>query len=105
MVVALYGDWGSGKTSTLNLCFEGLKNLPLEEQPLVVWFNPWWYSNTGELLAQFFEELGSGLEEQAGQKRIGALAGIKDKLTSYRMLIGPTGAVADLFVSGVRSLS
>src|SRR5215211_7771856 len=51
MVVALYGDWGSGKTSTLNLCFEALKNLPLEEQPLVVWFNPWWYSNTGKLIA------------------------------------------------------
>jgi len=100
MVVALYGDWGSGKTSTLNLCFEALKNLPLEEQPLVVWFNPWWYSNTGELLAQFFEELGSALEEQAGQRRIGALAGIRDKLVSYRKLIAPVGAVADLFVSG-----
>ena len=40
MVVALYGDWGSGKTPTLNLCFEALKNMSLEEQPPVVWFNP-----------------------------------------------------------------
>ena len=100
MVVALYGGWGSGKTSVLNLCFEALGELPEEQQPLVVRFNPWWYSNTGELLAQFFEELGSALEEQAEDKGIGALRGIKEKLLSYRKLIAPAGAVADLFVSG-----
>ena len=66
----------------------------------MVRFNPWWYSNTGELLAQFFEELGSVLEEQAEQRRISALAGIKDKLVSYRKLIAPAGAVAGLAVSG-----
>jgi len=100
MVAALYGDWGSGKTSTLNLCFEALQELRPEDQPLVVRFNPWWYSNTGELLAQFFEELGSALQEQADSKGIGALTGIKDKMLSYRRLIAPAGAVADLFVSG-----
>jgi hypothetical protein len=100
MVVALYGDWGSGKTSVLNLCFEALGKLSQEQQPLVVRFNPWWYSNTGELLAQFFEELGTALEEQAESKGIGALKGIKGKLLSYRKLIAPAGAVADLFISG-----
>lgn len=40
MVAALYGNWGSGKTSVLNLCFEALSELPEEEQPLVVRFNP-----------------------------------------------------------------
>ncbi|MDP9439439.1 MAG: KAP family NTPase [Actinomycetota bacterium] len=100
MVVALYGDWGSGKTSTLNLCFEALGELPAEAQPLMVRFNPWWYSNTGELLAQFFEELGTALEEQAESKGIGVLKGIKDKLLSYRKLVAPAGAAADLLVSG-----
>jgi predicted KAP-like P-loop ATPase len=100
MVVALYGDWGSGKTSTLNLCFEALGKLPSDEQPLVVRFNPWWYSNTGELLAQFFEEIGTSLEEQAKQRGITALSNIKGWLVSYRKLIAPAGGVADLFVSG-----
>lgn len=100
VVVALYGDWGSGKTSTLNLCFAALEALLPEERPLVVRFNPWWYSNTGELLAQFFDELGGALEEQAGRRGVGGLEGIKEKLVSYRRLIAPAGAVADLFVSG-----
>jgi predicted KAP-like P-loop ATPase len=100
MVVALYGDWGSGKTSVLNLCFEALSALPPEQQPLVVRFNPWWYSNTGELLAQFFEQLGSALEEQAESRGIAALRGISGKLLSYRKVIAPAGAVVDLFVSG-----
>ena len=100
MVVALYGDWGSGKTSTLNLCFEALGRLSGEDEPLVVRFNPWWYSNTGELLAQFFEEPGTALEEQAESKGIGVLKGIKGKLLSYRKLVAPAGAAADLLVSG-----
>jgi len=100
MVVALYGDWGSGKTSTLNLCFQALKELPSGERPLVVRFNPWWYSNTGELLSQFFEELGGSLEEQAEREDVGPLKDIKRSLVAYRRLIAPSGAVADLFVSG-----
>ena len=100
MVVALYGDWGSGKTSSLNLCFEALQQMSPDQQPLVVRFDPWWYSNTGELLAQFFEELGNALEKQAHSKGIRALNGIKSKLLTYRQLIAPAGVVADLFVSG-----
>ena len=100
MVAALYGDWGSGKTSTLNLCFEALQESKSGDQPLVVRFNPWWYSNTGELLAQFFEELGGALQQQASDKNISAFKGIKEKMLSYRRLIAPAGAVADLFVSG-----
>jgi KAP-like P-loop domain-containing protein len=100
MVVALYGDWGSGKTSSLNLCFEALRQLTPEQQPLVVRFNPWSYSNTGELLNQFFEVLGNALEEQAESRRVQPLRGIKGKLLSYRQLIAPAGAVADLLVGG-----
>ena len=93
--MALYGDWGTGKTSTLNLCFKALENLQAEDdRPLLVRFNPWWFSNTGELLAQFFERLGNDLEQEH------SLTGIKDKLLSYRKLIAPVGAAADLLISG-----
>ena len=63
-VVALYGGWGSGKTSTLNLAFEALNDFVSDrEGPLLIRFNPWWYPNTGELLTQFFAQLGSEFEK------------------------------------------
>lgn len=92
MVVALYGDVGSGKTSTLNLCFEALENLPPEERPLVVRFEPWWFSNTGDLLAQFFARLGDDLEKK------GKLKGIKRKMIRYGGMLAPAlGGLADAF--------
>lgn len=95
LVVALYGDWGSGKTSTLNLCFIALEDLRAEnERPLLVRFNPWWFSNTGELLSQFFAQLGNDLDQED------ELGGIKEKLLSYRKLIAPAGAATDLLISG-----
>jgi len=64
LVVALYGDWGSGKTSALKLCFKALEALRAEDvRPHLVRFDPWWFSNTGDLLSQFFEQLGNDLEQ------------------------------------------
>ena len=92
MVVALYGDVGSGKTSTLNLCFEALENLPPGERPLVVRFEPWWFSNTGDLLAQFFARLGDDLEKK------GNLKGIRRKMIRYGGMLAPAlGGLADAF--------
>jgi predicted KAP-like P-loop ATPase len=55
VVLALYGGWETGKTSTLNLAFEALDEMASDENgPLLIRFNPWWYSNTGDLILQFF---------------------------------------------------
>lgn len=60
-VVGIYGQWGSGKSTILNF----LEN-HLEEQdnpPIVVRFNPWWFSGEADLISKFFSQLGSGLKE------------------------------------------
>lgn len=99
MIVALYGDWGSGKTSTLNLCFEALREQSHEDQPLVVRFNPWWFSNTGDLLIQFFARLGEDLEN------VGKIEGIRKLAIRYGGMLAPAvgGAVDALGGSGLGS--
>ena len=40
LVIALYGSWGSGKTSIKNMTVEALRSSE-ETCPLIVEFNPW----------------------------------------------------------------
>jgi predicted KAP-like P-loop ATPase len=55
-VVAIYGPWGSGKTTLLNFLFHYFKQFPLDEQPLIVPFNPWWFSGHEKLTKHFFDQ-------------------------------------------------
>jgi len=61
LVLGLYGPWGSGKSSVLNLLaselnqWEGVKNL----RAIPVRFNPWHYSSEDALLVSFFGTLAS----------------------------------------------
>ena len=72
LVVALYGPWGVGKSSLLNLIDEYLKTIPEEDQiPVIVHFNPWSFSSIDQLITMFFGELRRTL----GQKDKGAIAG------------------------------
>lgn len=61
IVTALYGEWGSGKSSVINMALGHLarvsEQLPKHQRPIVIRFNPWNYSDQNQLLAQFFREL------------------------------------------------
>jgi predicted KAP-like P-loop ATPase len=60
-VVAIYGPWGSGKTTLLNFLFHYFKEAPVDEQPIVVPFNPWWFSGHERLAKHFFDQLQASL--------------------------------------------
>lgn len=72
-VVGLYGEWGSGKTSVLNLTEVVLRDLSgKENNPKVttVRFNPWGYTDGSQLIQQFFSVLSSELQSNTkGNKR------------------------------------
>jgi predicted KAP-like P-loop ATPase len=60
-VVAIYGPWGSGKTTLLNFLFYYFKQAPVNEQPIIVPFNPWWFSGHEKLAKHFFDQLQASL--------------------------------------------
>jgi len=70
LVIALYGKWGSGKSSIKNMALDGLAEAAKTDPhaPIIVEFNPWEFSNRGELQAAFFREVGASL----GKKDRGA---------------------------------
>jgi predicted KAP-like P-loop ATPase len=60
-VVAIYGPWGSGKTTLLNFLFYYFREAPVAEQPIIVPFNPWWFSGHEKLAKHFFDQLQASL--------------------------------------------
>ena len=62
LVIALYGEWGSGKSSIINLAIESIKKSEQENKPTVIEFNPWFFSEEGSLGEHFFNEIAKELE-------------------------------------------
>jgi len=65
LVVGLYGTWGVGKTSLINLVLEELTtaagNSLEAEKPIILNFSPWSYSGQNQLIYSFFRRLSSAL--------------------------------------------
>lgn len=77
LVIGLYGGWGTGKTSVINLTLEELNfaasNLEDREQPIVLNFSAWSYSGEHDLVYSFFRRLSSairGMNEIKNRERI-----------------------------------
>jgi predicted KAP-like P-loop ATPase len=63
VVIALTGEWGSGKSSVLNLTEYYLTEKPAEigllkdDISLILHFNPWIFSGRDDLIRQFFHQI------------------------------------------------
>lgn len=57
LVIALYGQWGNGKTSLKNMILDSFRE-DNQEGPFVAEFNPWHWSGRDQLLNAFFHEIG-----------------------------------------------
>lgn len=63
IVIGLYGKWGSGKSSAINLAIEYIENetkkikYTKKDQPIIIRFNPWNFTEQNQLITTFFTEL------------------------------------------------
>lgn len=70
LVIGLYGKWGSGKTSVINMAVNEMITLAEQENnmPLVMKFAPWNYSDKDNLISIFFQSLKNKIELQDNEK-------------------------------------
>ena len=70
-VVAVFGHWGSGKSTLLNFVQHFLIKAPKTNRPIIVEFNPWWFSGRDDLTKLFFGQLLRGISKwQAGEAAV-----------------------------------
>ncbi len=89
LVFGLFAPWGSGKTTCLNFIVKHIKNNNSVNNPIILRFNPWWFSGDSDLIKQFFKELKFSLGKKDNMKKIA------DKLSSLGEAVSnipePTG--------------
>ena len=61
LTIALMGEWGSGKTSIISM-FDFYSKI-FNNRNIIVYFNPWHFSNRNNLLSHFFNVLGNVKEK------------------------------------------
>jgi predicted KAP-like P-loop ATPase len=64
LVIGLFGDWGSGKSSIKNMVLESPNAEDSEPFPIVE-FSPWQVSGQDLLTERFFREIGNALGKSA----------------------------------------
>lgn len=96
--VGLYGKWGTGKTSLLNMILQEIKTIesskPSDQEMIIVRFEPWNFANTDQLLSQFFVRLINefySASDKSLQKISNAFEKYLLSLTSFTKLIPYVG--------------
>ena len=99
LVIQLRGEWGSGKSSILNMLKNSIENDDTEGLPLVMYFNPWNFSTKNELIKSFFEELSILFKENMDNDLIYSLNEYFNLVMSSFVLILPVLGGDILFTS------
>ncbi|MBU5219471.1 KAP family NTPase [Bacillus albus] len=101
IVIGLYGEWGTGKTSVLNLMKEKFNS---EKNTILVSFNPWYFKDEEQLILQFFNKLIIGIEENFSGEKSKLISNIKkysQKITSVTLRMGMVNlSIKDFIPSG-----
>lgn len=69
LVIGLFGEWGTGKTSVVNMVEQGINELSEENEnkPLIVRFSPWNYTDKDNLISLFFKDLRIQIYNNSGE--------------------------------------
>jgi len=64
IVIGLYGKWGFGKSSIVNILLEDIKqtkDVSEDKKPVIIEFNPWNFSEQDNITSVFFNEIANNL--------------------------------------------
>ena len=61
LTIGLYGKWGIGKTSIVNMIVEVLE---IDDNIIIFKFEPWIYSDTQQLISHFFREFAKAVKHK-----------------------------------------
>lgn len=84
-VIALYGSWGSGKSSIKNLLLNRLRTQG--EEVTILEFSPWLISGQEQLIEAFFRDLWVKLHSSSDQEKQRGAARTLGKLSAYSGLL------------------
>lgn len=81
-VMALTAPWGEGKTSVLNLVADSV-----QDEVVVVRFNPWLFTDAQALVIRFFSELSAQVRRNQALRRVGK------RMLAYGQAVAPVGSL------------
>ena len=101
LVIALYGSWGSGKSSIINLALEYIekehKFSSHNKKPIIFNFNPWNFTEQNQLVSIFLKELGKKIGRYSSSedaKKVGSELITYSKFFLPLTLIPPVAPLA-----------
>lgn len=102
LVVALHGDWGSGKSSIKNMALIRLDEIS-ENKPAVIEFSPWEWAAQDKITDSFFQEISKSVgrtdKSQSGKKLAATLKKYGRYLNTGETLVtGLSSALPILFI-------
>lgn len=70
MVIGLFGKWGTGKTSVINMAVNEITELAKDDEnkPIIMKFAPWNYSDKDNLISMFFQSLKNKINVQDNEE-------------------------------------
>ncbi|MDN5046992.1 P-loop NTPase fold protein [Aliarcobacter butzleri] len=84
LTIGLYGKWGSGKTSIINMIIEDLES---NKDFIIFNFEPWLFSDTNQLLSNFFKEFAQKINHDANESE--DMKSIGSKMEAYASFFEP----------------
>lgn len=97
--ISLQGKWGCGKTSVLNMAVEEIRQLSEvvdnNEKIVIIQFNPWNFTDTNQLINQFFLTLSNSIKFNDKEQKMQNVGSAIEKYSSaleyseYIPVVGP----------------
>ncbi|MCW1490031.1 P-loop NTPase fold protein, partial [Acinetobacter baumannii] len=81
LVVALYGDWGAGKSSVKNMALSYMKDKELKQ--IIIEFSPWEWAGQEIITKAFYDEISKSIGKQNSSEKYRKLARSFKKYGDY----------------------